>query len=83
MSAWELAAFGLLVAMIPCGVLCARAGTMDRLVALQLATTVAALLVLVLARVYQRAVYFDVALVLAMLSFPGGLIFVRLLERRE
>ncbi|MFL5359036.1 monovalent cation/H+ antiporter complex subunit F [Archangium sp.] len=82
MSAWELTALGLLVALMPCGVLCARAPTMDRLVALQLATTVTTLLLLVLARVYQRDIYFDVALVLAALAFPGGLVFVRLLERR-
>ncbi|MGZ3457474.1 MAG: monovalent cation/H+ antiporter complex subunit F [Archangium sp.] len=81
MSAWELAALGLLVALMPCGLLCARAPTMDRLVALQLATNITSLLLLVLARVYERSIYFDVALVLAVLSFPGTLIFVRLLER--
>jgi multicomponent Na+:H+ antiporter subunit F len=80
-SAWELAALGLLVALMPCGVLCARASTMDRLVALQIATNITALLLLVLSRVFQRAIYFDVALVVAVLSFPGSLIFVRLLER--
>jgi len=80
-SAWELAALGLLVALMPCGLVCARAPTMDRLVALQLATNIASLLLLVLARVYERSIYFDVALVLAVLSFPGTLLFVRLLER--
>jgi multicomponent Na+:H+ antiporter subunit F len=49
---------------------------------LQLATTLTTLLLLVLARVYQRSIYFDVALLLAVLTFPGGLVFVRLLERR-
>ncbi|ATB29671.1 monovalent cation/H+ antiporter complex subunit F [Melittangium boletus] len=83
MTAWEWAASGLLVALMPCGVLCVRARTMDRLVGLQLATTLTTLLLLVLARVYQRAIYFDIALVLAVLSFPGGLLFVRLLERRS
>jgi multicomponent Na+:H+ antiporter subunit F len=81
MNAWELAALGLLVALMPCGVLCARGATMDRLIALQLATNITALLLLVLSRAFQRSIYFDVALVVAVLSFPGSLIFVRLLER--
>lgn len=83
MRAWELAAFGLLVALMPCGVLCARGSTMDRLVGLQLATTLTTLLLMVMARVYERAIYFDLALVLAVLSLPGSLLFARVLERHE
>ena len=54
---------------------------MDRLVGLELAGTVDTLVLLVLAQAYDRSIYFDLALALALLSFAGGLVFARFLER--
>ena len=42
--------------------------------------TVDTLVLLLLAQAYDRAIYFDLALALA-LSFAGGLVFARFLER--
>jgi len=39
------------------------------------------LVLLVLAQAYDRSIYFDLALALALLSFAGGLVFARFLER--
>jgi multisubunit Na+/H+ antiporter MnhF subunit len=36
---------------------------------------------LLLAEGYHRAPFFDLALVLALLAFAGGLVFARMLER--
>ena len=36
---------------------------------------------LLLAQAYDRAIYFDLALALALLSFAGGMVFARFLER--
>lgn len=82
MTVWMLAALGLLVALVPCGWVCMRAPALHRLVALQLATIITALLLVVLARMYQRSVYFDLGVVLAALAYPGGLVFIRFLEQR-
>ena len=54
---------------------------MDRLVGLELAGTVDTLIFLSLAEGFHQAIFFDLALVLAILSFAGGLVFVRFLER--
>ena len=59
---------------------CLRGSPVDRLVGLELAGTVDTL-VLLLDQAYDRAIYFDLALALALLSFAGGLVFARFLER--
>lgn len=81
MNAWLLAALALLIGLAPCGLVCLRGTPMDRLVGLELAGTVNTLILLVLAEAYHQAIFFDLAVVLALLSFAGGLVFVRLLER--
>jgi multicomponent Na+:H+ antiporter subunit F len=80
-NAWLLAALALLIGLVPCGLVCLRGTPMDRLVGLELAGTVNTLILLVLAEAYHQAIFFDLAVVLALLSFAGGLVFVRLLER--
>lgn len=81
MNAWLLAAVGLMAALVPCGLACLRAGRFDRLVALELATVVSVLLLVLLAEGLDRASYYDLALTLALLAFPGTLAFARSLER--
>jgi multicomponent Na+:H+ antiporter subunit F len=81
MDEWTVAALALLAGLVPCGVVCLRGGPVDRLVGLELAGTVDTLVLLLLAQAYDRAIYFDLALALALLSFAGGLVFARFLER--
>lgn len=78
---WTLAALGLLVSFIPCGVACLRGGRFDRLVGLQLATLDCVLLLVVLSEALGRPTYLDVALTLAVLAFPGTLAFAIALVR--
>jgi multicomponent Na+:H+ antiporter subunit F len=80
-NAWMVAALVLLIGLVPCGVVCLRGSPIDRLVGLELAGTVDTLILLLLAQAYDRAIYFDLALALALLSFAGGLVFARFLER--
>jgi multicomponent Na+:H+ antiporter subunit F len=54
---------------------------MERLVGLELAGNVNTLILLVLAEGYRQAIFFDLAVVLAVLSFAGGLVFARFMER--
>jgi multicomponent Na+:H+ antiporter subunit F len=54
---------------------------MDRLVALELAGTIDTLILVALAVGFRRDIYIDLALALALLSFAGGMVFARFLER--
>ena len=81
MNAWLVAAVALIVGLVPCAVVCFRGTPMERLVGLELAGTVDTLILLVLAEAYRQAIFFDLAVVLAVLSFAGGLVFARFLER--
>jgi multicomponent Na+:H+ antiporter subunit F len=78
---WLVAALALLAGLVPCGIVCLRGDPVNRLVGLEMAGTVDTLVLLVLARAYDRVIYYDLALALALLSFAGGMVFARFLER--
>jgi multicomponent Na+:H+ antiporter subunit F len=78
---WGLAAAGLAVAALPGLVLTLRGTTEDRLVGLQSLNVVVPLALVAAAMAADRAVYLDVALVVALVSLAGGLAYARLLER--
>jgi multicomponent Na+:H+ antiporter subunit F len=80
-NAWLIASLALLVGLVPCGVVVLRGTPMDRLVALEIAGTVNTLILLMLAQGLHRPPFFDLALVLALLSFAGGMVYARFLER--
>lgn len=81
MSIWFIASGVLLLALLPCTVVAFRAAVMDRLIALELAGTIATLLIVTLAQGLGRPSIFDVALALALLSIPGTLLYAYFLER--
>jgi multicomponent Na+:H+ antiporter subunit F len=78
---WLAATIGLLAALVPCGVVIVRGGRFDRLVALELATTITVLALIALACALERPSYLDMALTLALLAFPGTLAFAITFER--
>jgi multisubunit Na+/H+ antiporter MnhF subunit len=80
-TAWLIAAIALLVGLVPLLWVSLRADTMSRLVALEVASVNVALVLVLLARHFERSFYSDEAIVLALLSLIGGLVFVRVLER--
>ena len=81
MNLWLIAAGVLLAALLPCAVVVWRGAVLDRLVALELAGTITALLVVVLAQGLGRSSVLDLALALALLSMPGTLVYTYFLER--
>ena len=81
MNGWLVAAVALMAGLVPCGIALFRGTVLGAVVALQMAGVVDALVLLVLAEGMERPVLFDAALVLAALSFAGGLAFARFLER--
>jgi len=81
-SAWLYAAAGFAACLVPCAFVALRArNVVDRVVALEMTAACETLGLLVLAEGFERAIFFDLALALALLSFGGGLVFARFLER--
>ncbi len=80
-NVWLIGAGALMLALVPCGIVAVRGGVMDRLVALELAGVLAALMVLTLAEGLKRPAVYDLSLALALLSLPAGLVFAHFLGR--
>jgi multisubunit Na+/H+ antiporter MnhF subunit len=81
-TAESIAMLALLAGMVLTGLTCARAKSpVDRLVALELGSVVATLVLLLLALFMHRPGFVDLALVMGLLSLASGLVFVRSLER--
>ena len=81
MNAWLVAATVMMLALLPCLWVCVRKPPIDALVALELASTITTLVLVLLAQGYRRDPFMDLALVSALLSFAGALAFARFLER--
>jgi multisubunit Na+/H+ antiporter MnhF subunit len=78
---WLLAATVLLLGLVACMLVAARGGRLDALVAAQMAAVVVAMAILLMAVGFDRALYADAAVLIALLSFAGGMAFVRFLQR--
>jgi multisubunit Na+/H+ antiporter MnhF subunit len=81
LNAFTIAATALLAGFVPLGWVALRSRPIDGLVALELAGTLAALTFLCLAAGLDRSFEYSVAVVAAVLSWIGGLVFARFLGR--
>lgn len=81
MNAWLVAAIALLPGLVACGALIFRASLPDAIVALNMAGTLATLELALLSEGLARSPFYDLALVLAALTFSSGLVFARYLGR--
>ncbi|HKF80217.1 MAG TPA: monovalent cation/H+ antiporter complex subunit F [Thermoleophilaceae bacterium] len=81
MNAWLIAATVMLFGLGPCIWIVMRGSRISALVALELASTLTTLTLLLIAQGLHRDPFADLALVSALLSFAGSLTFVRFLER--
>jgi len=81
MNVWLWGATALLVGIVPCGWSAMRASRVDALVALELAGTVATLVLVLLSEGFNRASYMGVPVVLAFMSLVGSLLIARLIGR--
>ncbi len=81
MNPWLIAALALVVGLVPCGWVCLRGRTMERLVAVELAGLLTALAVVLLAEGFDRVSLYDLALTLVLLSFASTMVFAHFLER--
>jgi len=79
-NAWLIAAVGFLVLLLAAGLLALRGEIFDRVVAMQLTSTIGTLALVLLAEGFGRDVYFDLAVVTVLASFAGNLFYLRFLE---
>jgi multisubunit Na+/H+ antiporter MnhF subunit len=80
-NVWLSAATVLLVGLLPCLWVAMRGTIVSALAALELASTITSLALLLIAQGLRRDPFVDLALVSAVLSFAGALAFARFLER--
>jgi multisubunit Na+/H+ antiporter MnhF subunit len=80
-AVFVIAAIVMLAAMIPAGVVLCRGGLPDSVVAYEFITSVAIMVLVLLAQAFQRPALFELPVLLAVLLFGSGLVFVRTMER--
>jgi multisubunit Na+/H+ antiporter MnhF subunit len=80
-SAFVIAAIVMLVSMVPAGVTLARGELADAVVGYEFISTVTVLVLALLAEGFGRPGLFEFPVLVAVLLFGGGLVFVRALER--
>lgn len=80
MNPWEFAALALLLGVfLPGAVVASRGEPRSRLVGLEFASVAVVMTIMVVAVAWQRNSDLIVALVLALVTLPGTLVFTRLL----
>ena len=81
MSQWLLGAAVLAVCLVPCAAVCFYAGPLSGLAALQVAGGLTTSILILLTEAFRRQPFIDLALVFAVLSVVGGILFARIMER--
>ena len=79
--AFTAAAIAMLACVIPAGMVIARGDLGSAVVGYQFVTAVVVMVLALLAQAFQRPSLFELPVLLAMLMFGSGLVFVRAMER--
>jgi len=79
--AFTAAAIAMLICLIPAGIVIARDDLPAAVVGYQFITAVVVMVLVLLAQGFQRSGLFELPVLLALLMFGSGLVFVRALER--
>jgi multisubunit Na+/H+ antiporter MnhF subunit len=80
MNEWQLAAVVLTAALVPCLGLCLLAGAVHALAGLEVASTLACTVMMLLSEGFHRQPFIDLAVILALLSIVGAFVFARMME---
>ena len=80
-TGFVIAAIVMLAAMVPAGVVLCRGDLPASLVAYEFITSVAVMVLALLAQAFQRSSEFELPVLMAVLLFGSGLVFVRTIER--
>jgi multisubunit Na+/H+ antiporter MnhF subunit len=79
--AFTAAAIAMLICLVPAGIVIARDDLPAAVVGYQFITAVVVMVLALLAQAFGRSALFELAVLLALLMFGSGLVFVRALER--
>jgi multicomponent Na+:H+ antiporter subunit F len=80
-NAWLLAAILLQFGLLICGLVCLHCTLAESIVAMEMSSIIGVISIAILAEAVGRPAWFDLALALALLSLPSGLLFVVFMER--
>ena len=81
MTSFVVAAIAMLVALVPAAVTLARGTLADAVIGFEFITSVAVMVFALLAEGFKRPSLFEFPVLVALLLFGSGLVFVRALER--
>jgi hypothetical protein len=81
MTGFVVAAIGMLIGVIPCGIVLLRGKLMEAVVAYEVISSIAVMVLILLSQGFRRPGEFELPVLLAVLLFGSGLVFVRALER--
>jgi multisubunit Na+/H+ antiporter MnhF subunit len=79
--AFVAAAIGMLIAIIPAGIVLCRGELADSVVAYEFITAVIVLVLALLAQGFRRSSEFELPVLLAVLMYGSGLVYARAMER--
>lgn len=81
LNAWLIAGMAVAAALVPCADMCLRGSPERRLVGFEMASLLLTIAMVLFTVGLARTPYIDLPLALAILSFGGGLVFARFLEK--
>ena len=81
MNAWEIAAEVMIFVLVPLAWLASKGDPRQRLVSFYMAGVVITLMMMLLTMAFNRLPMMDLAITLALMSFGGGIVFVRFFAR--
>lgn len=81
MNIWLLAGAAVSGCVIPCADMCLRGTPERRLVGLEMGSLIVTIALVLFTIGFGRSPFMDLPLALALMSFGGGLVFARFLEK--
>lgn len=81
MNPWLIAGGAVSAALVPCADMCLRGSPERRLVGVEMASVLVILAMVLFAEGFGRSLFIDLPLALTIMSFGGGLVFARFLEK--
>ena len=81
MSPWLIAGAAVTAGLVPCADMCLRGSPERRLVGLEMASMLVIIAMVLFTVGFGRSIFIDLPLALAIMSFGGGLVFARFLEK--
>jgi multicomponent Na+:H+ antiporter subunit F len=80
-DAYVIAAIAMLIGTIPCAIVVCRDEIMSAVVAYEAISSIIVIVLVLLAEGFRRPAEFELPVLLAVLLFGSGMVFVRFLER--